>query len=499
MKPLNDNADGCSPVSSNCVIWQGDDIACISLCKGDTVSTVVAKLATELCTILEYTKISNYDLKCLTLNNCPPKDFEVLIQLIIDKLCALDAEVNGAPSPARTIGNTCPDCEVVVAPCFRFTNQFGDLVTSMNFTDYVTAIGNKVCTIVSQISTIQATLVNHETRITILENEEPPVYTPPMVTPVCVLPSNPTDMNIVLSALEAQFCDLIGATGTGSNIYDALTRQCAGLNGQPQLGGVGTMGVIPNWVMNVQNLAGSINNLWLTICDLRAAIATIQANCCPSGCDGISLGLTAGLTGSVLKLYIVGTIPVGFAQCLPGTTTFTIKDQSGNQVTYPVDIIAAINVIGGFPIDLSVTTINLSDDLTITAAPCLENITTGSTCQYALSYVAVYPGTCPAMTYVQTDTAILFTGLVSTTGTFVVELWNNAGTTLITSQTSNLSSGATLAGTFGGLTASTTYKIRVKVIPGGDGEPLYCPFTSIQTSVALCPPPTNLVATINII
>ena len=33
---------GCNPVSSNCVVWQGPDLACIDLCKGDTVSNVVA-------------------------------------------------------------------------------------------------------------------------------------------------------------------------------------------------------------------------------------------------------------------------------------------------------------------------------------------------------------------------------------------------------------------------------------------------------------------------
>ena len=47
MKPLNLDNSPCSPTSSNCVIWQGPDLACIKLCKGDTVSDVVAKLAAE--------------------------------------------------------------------------------------------------------------------------------------------------------------------------------------------------------------------------------------------------------------------------------------------------------------------------------------------------------------------------------------------------------------------------------------------------------------------
>ncbi len=113
MNPLNNNTEGCSPVSSNCVIWQGDDIACISLCKGDTVSAVVAKLATELCAILEYTKISNYDLQCLTLNNCPPKDFEVLLtnNLMLSKNVEESVKSDEPePSVENTISRTpcCP-------------------------------------------------------------------------------------------------------------------------------------------------------------------------------------------------------------------------------------------------------------------------------------------------------------------------------------------------------------------------------------------------------
>ena len=48
----NGKVEPCSHISSNCVIWQGPDISCINLCNGDTVSDVVAKLATELCNLV---------------------------------------------------------------------------------------------------------------------------------------------------------------------------------------------------------------------------------------------------------------------------------------------------------------------------------------------------------------------------------------------------------------------------------------------------------------
>ena len=41
MKPLNLDNSPCSPISSNCIVWQGPDIPCIHLCTGDTISDVV--------------------------------------------------------------------------------------------------------------------------------------------------------------------------------------------------------------------------------------------------------------------------------------------------------------------------------------------------------------------------------------------------------------------------------------------------------------------------
>ena len=66
----NGTVSPCDPISSNCVIWQGPDIACIDLCKGDTISIVVAKLAEKLCDIIDATcecnpDLSGLDLKCI--------------------------------------------------------------------------------------------------------------------------------------------------------------------------------------------------------------------------------------------------------------------------------------------------------------------------------------------------------------------------------------------------------------------------------------------------
>ena len=44
---------GCTPISSNCVIWQGPNISCLDLCTGDTISVVIATLAEKICDIIQ--------------------------------------------------------------------------------------------------------------------------------------------------------------------------------------------------------------------------------------------------------------------------------------------------------------------------------------------------------------------------------------------------------------------------------------------------------------
>jgi hypothetical protein len=82
VKPSN-NQQNCNPISSNCVTWQGPDIACINLQKGDTVSDVTYKLAVELCDLLDQTNLNSFDLSCFD-PVCPkPENFHDLVQFII--------------------------------------------------------------------------------------------------------------------------------------------------------------------------------------------------------------------------------------------------------------------------------------------------------------------------------------------------------------------------------------------------------------------------------
>jgi len=293
MIPTNkDNQGGCTPISSNCVVWQGPDIPCINLCKGDSVSDVVAKLAQELCDLLDQTNISTFDLNCLV-GICPaPQNFHDLIQILIDKICACcDPTTTPQQVDPKSFNSDCPtNCFVTIAPCFQYINSTGDLVTTMQLTDYVKTIATRVCTIIGQIQTINITLADHETRIAYIEANccNPPTPQEIYILNSCLLGTNPPTgwlIQTVLTNLETAFCNLQTATCTPTELYAAIARQCPNLNLLESLTYPGVnMGSLPGWVLSPTNVADSLTNLWITVCDMRALVATLKDCCAERAC-----------------------------------------------------------------------------------------------------------------------------------------------------------------------------------------------------------------------
>lgn len=505
MKPLNNDDPGCNYTTSNCVIWQGPDIECIKLCKGDTVSDVVFKLATELCRIMDILDITSYDLSCFNLTTCKPDDFEQLIQFLIGRICKLEKCTGCIPSCDGTDNPTpdidppggCPDCVVNIAPCFYYTNQLGDTVTSMQLTDYVTAIGNLICGHAGKINTLQSTVTNQGQRIAALENAPPPVVTLPTVIPACVInPGVSTAMNVVLQALENQFCDLRAATGLPNQLFSGIQLQPSGMNSERALNGSGNvMAALPGWTTIVNNVAQAIGNMWLSIEDARQAIRTIQINCCPTGCEGIELTLTAAVISNHIVLYINGTIPAGFQMCTPTGIIFTVTDSFGASINFPVDIIGFLNNPMGFSYDLTGTPINPAADMHIEANPCLTNPSTNATCKSCLSYNLANTASCPTLNLSATQTTISY-NFTSTIGTktYSIELWNSNNSTMLSNQVQMISIVQPVTGTFSGLTPGVNYNVRLTITV--DGTSVTCPFYPITTNPPTCPPPIDVVASI---
>lgn len=293
MKPLNLDNSPCSPTSSNCVIWQGPDLACIKLCKGDTVSDVVAKLATELCTILDQLNVNNYDLTCFNSSACPPVDFQALIQFLINHICALEG-VGPNTNPSTS---TCPDCVVSIAPCFIIGTQ-----TTMQLTDYVQMIGERVCDLITTIDGLQTQINNIDARVTVLENAPRETFTLPSITVACtlsptVLGGSAYPIDTVLNALINDptngYCSLIDATGIGADLFSAVSSQCITsttptLSNPPVPFGTEYLGT---WVDTPTTVADAITNLWIVVCDMYDFLSNIDNVVVAAG-EGISVSST---------------------------------------------------------------------------------------------------------------------------------------------------------------------------------------------------------------
>jgi len=491
MKPLNIDKTGCSNTSSNCVVWQGPDIECINLCKGDSITEVVYKLALEVCNLMETFDLKNYDLKCFKTGVCQPQDFKDFINILINKVCALqDCNPNcgdscnpcppGSLAFAASLSSPGGGDFVPIAKEFQYINPTGDLVTTMPLNDYVQAIGNKVSVLVNSTKVIQETLVDHNQRIEQLENAPAPVLVLPLIT-------SPT--GVVQTLAEAtqntqnQLNQLESATGTPNQIYTNIAKQDGSLNNSASLSVPNaTMASLPGWTTTVINQADSVGNLWKTILDMRLALQNLINNYIPTECSSISLSLLATYGSDIITLYITGVVPPSFVNTLPAGTIFTIADGYGNVMTSNVDILSTINNPSGYTISLTGTRINTSSNLLITAEPSFTNNTSGTQCKSILQYLIANQASCPLVVFTPTNSSIEFQ-FTTEPGNRIynMELW--APGVVAPSSTQAFSSTAvdTITSIFTGLIANTEYRLRITV--NVNGIITTCPFATVNTLI----------------
>lgn len=346
MKPLNLDNKPCSPVSSNCVVWQGPTIECIELCTGDTVSDVIAKLATELCAILDQTNVSNYDLSCLNLADCGPVDFKALIQLLIEKICELQNVTPVTPDSS----SECPDCVVTIASCFQ-----EDGVTTMQLIEYVQLIAEKVCALIDEIAELQLQIANLDIRITILENIPEKTFTLPSILVNCTLADglvvggSAYTIDVVLDALVNDdtygYCALLGATGLPADLLSAVATQCIAGDSLTLDGGV-TFSSLGGWINSPMTVADAITNIWLVICDTYNYLNNFPTTIVTAG-DGIDV--TSTTVGNTTTYEVSAQVQdtgwvdlLGFDWFLPGQVKPQCR-RMGNQIHFRGNVVVPIS------------------------------------------------------------------------------------------------------------------------------------------------------------
>lgn len=408
MLPTKSNtADkGCSPVSSNCVIWQGPDLSCINLCNGDAVSDVVYKLATQLCTIQTSLDLSTLDLSCLVsfcsaTNPAPTtKTLSAVLDFIIDKVCCLNTTIANLPNG----GNTYTEPNLALPSCLQYADPAtGQTITQLVHNQYTLRLGNQFCTLKATVDGHTTTLATYNTRITALENA--PSVTLPTVTPNCILPSTPTAMNLVLDELEAQYCNLRSVLGTNAGLTAAVGQQCQNLATQNALSQPGYVSGLTGWVPTSGDalsgtVAGAIKNLWVVLCDMRSAIYDLKNTAGTTDCSAFLLNFSAAANEArtQVTLFFSGStvVPAGFANCTAQGSKVTIKDTSGHIFTGYVDLVAAQTDSDGITYTVSGASLNASQNYTVTVEGCVSK--SGNTCSKVATFDVPLP--CPIITSV---------------------------------------------------------------------------------------------------
>jgi hypothetical protein len=476
MIPSNSSnmTNGCDSISSNCVIWQGPDISCIDLCNGDTISEVTYKLATEVCDLITSGVTANpnldgLDLTCLNIPGTTPTTLVPVLQEMVNSICA-DSGSNLPPE--NYVQDNLP---IMTLPlCLQYNDAGGNLVTQLRLDLFATLIANKVCDILTTISSIQSTLTSYGDRIAILEACVLPcsgVVVEKQIVPTCILPSVLTDVSVLVLAIEARFCALENAVGLPAAINSAISQTVIVSSYTTLTNNAVTYGSITGWNAGASTLAESFQNAWVVIDDMYTAIQNIQLNCCPSGCDAVTFGFIAnGVTNPSGEIdtinfdFTSSSIPAAFNDCA-GSTVVTITDASSTSITSTVNVSSLQSNPSG--INVSTAALNTSQDLSISVAFCVTNGSDTCSDVAAGTVPGIVP--CPAIinvTGVTTeDATVEFANLIGVTATYVIDILDGSGVIVDTYTQNN--PGVTVTNTFTGLTPGTTYTARVTVEKGG--------------------------------
>ena len=465
------STNGCDNISSNCVIWQGPDIACINLCSGDSVSEVVSKLATEVCTLITSGVTANpnltgLDLSCLNIPGTTPTQIVPVLQAMVVQICANTA--SKAPAAAALPVMTLP-------VCLQYNDASGNPVTQLPLDQFATRIANQVCLNLTAIGIIQTTLTSYNTRLNTLEACVLPcsgAVVEAQVIPTCILPATLTNVSVLLLALEARFCALETAVGLPAAILGTI-GQTSLTAASAQLTNPGSnYGSIGGWNSSPVNLAQTVQNAWVVIDDMYTAIASIQLNCCPSGCDSVIFGYTttnslnsAGEIQGINFNFQTSSIPAAFNDCA-GSTVITITDSDSVAVTSVVNVSNLQNVAAGTLINIP--SLNTNKSLNVSIAFCATDAI--DTCSETKTSVISGVVPCPASVTVSSITATgataTFQNLLGSTATYVIDVLD-VSTSLVAATYTQNNPTATVTHAFTGLTAGTNYSIRETVTIGG--------------------------------
>lgn len=381
MIPISSNTadQGCSPVSSNCVIWQGPNLSCINLCKGDTVSDVVYKVGTQLCTLQKELVLTDLDLSCLvsfctSANPAPTtKTLAAVLDFIIDKVCCLNTRCTALEGAGG--GSSYTEPTLNLPSCLQYTNAQGQNVTQLVHNQYTLTLASKFCELKGVVDTHTSQISGLSTRVGVLE-AKPAAALPTLAVQCLNGSSSALALVDAVDLVADELCALKGVVGTNTAITAAAAKQCTQLSILPSLSSTGTMGNLAGWKPTVTTLSDSIFNLWLTVCDMRGAIASLKDCCGTVDCSAIIIDFTvsANTNRDQVTLFFNGltSIPSTYTECTQLGSKLTITDSAGKAFTTNIQVVANKNNTSGVAVSLTGSGLNTTLNYTVKLEACVS-------------------------------------------------------------------------------------------------------------------------------
>ena len=545
------SAAGCNPISSNCVIWQGPDIPCIDLCKGDSISQVLAHLAEMMCSMQASADaaccdVSLLDPQCLdtyykaqTGDNIP--DGWVLqdyINLLIEYVCQLQVGGDGEPFILQNL--PFPSCirpEGISMngtllnsityntgmPLYGSNNTYviqndgsaeGEIFAGQ-YTGWAEMVVNALCNLVAccgdrALSMPQDTSrpsQNDEIRPTksgiekVVDNRFARLssslkYIPPKVVPTGV--SNkvgrPVEMQIMLTALEREFVLLRGMTGTALNLRDAIRSQCMNLNTSQRLTTSGEIGNMNGWFRNPKNLAQSHSNQWALLCEVTNAVRDIQTNhLITTGCSDIQFGAkirlnTSGGSPKGINVTFEDTIvKAPYTDTNPKGCKITIKDASLNSVIKYVKISDYQETSRICPITFGQSALDTASNYEVTIDYSFSD--GDSVCAKTEVHTLENSAACPDLTFnnITGDTFKFIVSKIDTASKYEVAVICETLTGGEVGRVNFASPSNVVSGTFGGLMGGQSYNVYTR-LKTQSGNMTFCEKSVVKTLTPSCAP-----------
>lgn len=334
MQPNNSsNNNTCKETRAKCVVWDGPTIDClgIKICKGDSIDIIVYNTAKKLCEILNALKIDVIDFSCLVSSDVPgnPQNIQELLDLITRKVCNLSEKVEDIQTATTTpIVIPLPDCDTIISNCpanikLEIQNPDGTVSTSAELVPYVEFLAATICDLLCRMSTAESNIADLRYDVDQLmlraEGALPSVIVDECINgnsdPQAIVdPNNPAVG--VIPDMASLLCDIQSALGTPSDI-SSIDTSCESVD-VSTLAPLGyypyapaTMADITGWVSPATTLADKIQNLFITVCDIRNFSSIVKSTCCPTLCAGVIFDMAAIPTTSgrdVVRIILNGTI-----------------------------------------------------------------------------------------------------------------------------------------------------------------------------------------------